>query len=143
MQPIRNVSWDTVFMDNDTDDSTACWYDMFLSCVDEFVPKVVIKDANRLPWIDKEVLLLVRKKSRTRYKAKLKSPVILWERYPELRRQVKKIAKLKKCSYLSELGCSLRDNPRKCWSHYKAITKPTKILGVMRHESVQATRPID
>ena len=39
--------------DTDTDDSTACWYDMFLSCVDEFVPKVVIKDANRPPWIDR------------------------------------------------------------------------------------------
>ena len=47
-------------MDNDIDASTACWYDMFLSCVDEFVPKVVIKDANRPPRIDKEVLLLIR-----------------------------------------------------------------------------------
>ena len=48
-------------MDNDTDDSIACWYDMFLSCVYEFVPKVVIKDANRPPWIDKEVSSLIRK----------------------------------------------------------------------------------
>ena len=46
--------------------------EMFLSCVDEFVSKVVIKDANRPPWIDKEVLLLIRKKNRTRRKAKLK-----------------------------------------------------------------------
>ncbi|XP_068741334.1 nuclear cap-binding protein subunit 1-like isoform X2 [Montipora capricornis] len=52
---LRNLSWDTVFVDNDIDVSTACWYDMFLSCVDEFVPKVLIKDANRPPWIDKEV----------------------------------------------------------------------------------------
>ena len=59
---LRNISWDTVFVDNDIDASFACWYDMFLSCVDEFVPKVVIKDANRPPWIDKEVLLLMRKK---------------------------------------------------------------------------------
>lgn len=64
-------------MDKDIDASAACWYDMFLSCVDEFVPKVVIKDANRLPWIDKEVLSLIRKKIRTRHKAKLKSSVIL------------------------------------------------------------------
>ena len=34
---------------NDIDASIACWYDMFLTCVDEFVPKVVIKDANRPP----------------------------------------------------------------------------------------------
>lgn len=57
---LRNLSWDTVFVDNDIDISTACWYDLFLSCVDEFVSKVFIKDANRPPWIDKEVLLLIR-----------------------------------------------------------------------------------
>ena len=60
-----------MFVDNDIDASTACWYDMFLSCVDEFVPKVVIEDANRPPWIDKEALLLIRKKKRTRCKAKM------------------------------------------------------------------------
>ena len=60
-----------MFVDNDIDASTACWYDMFLSCVDEFVPKVGIEDANRPPWIDKEALLLIRKKKRTRCKAKM------------------------------------------------------------------------
>ena len=140
---LRNVSWDRVFVDNDIDASTACWYDMFLSCVNEFVPKVVIEDANRPSWIDKEVLSLIEKKSRTRHKAKLKSSVILWQRYRGLRRQVKKTFKFKKRSYLSKLGCSLRDNPRKFWSYHKAITTTTKIPGVMKHESVQATRPID
>ena len=75
----RNLPWDTKFVDNDIDASTACWYDMFISCVDEFVPKVVIKEAKRPPWIDKEVLSLIRKKNRTRRKAKLKDSVILWE----------------------------------------------------------------
>ena len=57
--------------------------------MDEFVPKVVINDANRSPWIDKEVLLLIRKKNRTRRrKAKLKDSINLWERFRELRRQV-------------------------------------------------------
>ena len=47
---------DTVFVDNDIDASTACWYDMFFY----LVPKVVIKDVNRPPWIETEVLLLIR-----------------------------------------------------------------------------------
>ena len=72
---LRNLCWGNVFVDNDIDVSAAGWYYMFLSCVDEFVPKVVIKDANRPPWIDKEVLLLIRKKNRTRRKAKLKDSV--------------------------------------------------------------------
>ena len=140
---LRNLPWDTVFVDNDIDASTACWYDMFLSCVDEFVPKVVIKDANRPPRIDKEVLLLIRKKNRTRRKVKLKDSVNLWERFRELGRQVKKMVEFKKRGHLTKLSSSLRDNPRKFWSYYKAITKTTRILGVIKHESVEATRPID
>ena len=120
-------------MDSDIDTSTACCYDMFLSCVDEFVPKVVIKDANRPPWIDKEVLLLIRKKNRTRRKAKLNDSVILWERFRELRRQVKKIVKFKKRSYLPKLSCSLKDNPGKFGAYYKAITKTTRIPGLIKH----------
>ena len=92
---LRNLSWDIVFVDNDIDASTACWYDMFLSYVDYFVPKVVIRDANRPPWIDKEELLLIRKKNRTWRKAKFKDTVNLWERFRELRQQVKKMVKFK------------------------------------------------
>ena len=50
-----NLSWDTVFIDKDIDASIACWFDLFLSCLVEFVSKTAIKDANRPPWIDKEV----------------------------------------------------------------------------------------
>ena len=46
---------------------------MFLLCVDEFDPKVVIKDANRPPWIDRVVLQFIRKKNRIRRKDKLKN----------------------------------------------------------------------
>ena len=103
--------------------------------MDEFVPIVVIKDANRPPWIDKDVLLLIRNKNRTRHKAQLKDSVNLWERFRELRRQVKKMVKFKKRSHLSQLSCSLRDNPRKFWSYYKTITKTTRIPGGIKHES--------
>ena len=51
--------------------------------------------------------------------------------------------KFKKRSHLSKRTFSLGDNPRKFWSYYKTITKITRILGVIKHESVQATRPID
>ena len=95
------------------------------------VPKVVIKDANRPPWIDKEVLLLIKKKNRTRRKAKLKDSVNLWERFRELRRQVKKMVKFKKRSHLTKLSCSIKDNPCKFWSHYEAITKTTRIPGLI------------
>ena len=76
---------------------------MFLSCVDKFVPKVVIKYDNRPPWIDKEVLLLIRKKNRTQRRAKSNDSVNLWERFGKLRRQVKKMVKVKKRSHLTKV----------------------------------------
>ena len=53
------------------------------------------------------------------------------------------MVKFKKRSHRTKLICSSRDNPRKFWSQYKAITTTTRIPGVIKHESVQATRPID
>ena len=87
--------------------------------------------------------MLTRKNNRIRRKAKLKDSVNLWERFRELRRQVKKMVKFKKRSHLFKLSCSLGENPRKFWSYYKTITKTTRIPRVIKHESVQATRPID
>ena len=107
-----------------------CLWTTTLTPVLPAVPKVVIKDANRPPWIDKEVLLLIKKKNRTRRKAKLKDSVNLWERFRELRRQVKKMVKFKKRGHLM-LSSSLRDNSRKLWSYYKAITKTTRIPGLI------------
>ena len=48
---------------------------MFLLCVDEFVLKVLIRDANRPPWIDREVFQFIRKKNQIWHKAKLKDSV--------------------------------------------------------------------
>ena len=93
------------------------------------IPKVVIKDANRPPWIDKEVLLLIKKKNRTRRKAKLKDSVNLWERFRELRRQVKKMVKFKKRSHLTKLSCSLRDNPPNCGPITKRLPKLLEFQG--------------
>ena len=69
-----------MFVDNDIDASTACWYDMFFY----LVPKVVIKDVNRPQWIETEVLLLIRKKNRTRRKAKLNDSENLSERFRKI-----------------------------------------------------------
>ena len=56
---------------------SSCFFlHMFLSRVDEFVPKVLIRDANRPPWIDREVLQLIRKKNQIWHKAKMKDSLI-------------------------------------------------------------------
>ena len=76
---LRNLSWDlclwTMTLTPVLPAGMTCFY---------LVPKVVIKDVNRPPWIEREVLLLIRKKDRTRRKAKLNDSVNLMERFRKI-----------------------------------------------------------
>ena len=118
---LTRILWDTVFIQNDVDASIACWYDVFTTCIDEFVPKIIIKDSNKTSWIDREVLQLIRKKNRIRRKAKLNdSPVMRWEGFRKLRHEVKTLLKLKKNVIT-----------RRLWSYHKAISKSGRIPDVV------------
>ena len=68
---IYHLSWDITFLDNDNDNSIFCWYDLFSACVIEFVPKIVIKDVVRSPWIDKESIYRVSKKKLMLFQSKI------------------------------------------------------------------------
>ena len=85
---LNYLPWVTAFVDNDIDSSVTRWYDLFSTCIDEFVPKVVIKNANRPPWVDRDVPQLIKKKNRIRRRAKSKDSAHLWERFRKLRHQV-------------------------------------------------------
>ena len=55
------------FLQNDNiDDDWQCWYDLFMTAVDQHVPKVKIRDVNSPPWIDSEVIRLLHKKDAAR-----------------------------------------------------------------------------
>ena len=69
--------------------------------------------------------------------------MFLWSRFRGLRQLAKRTVKFKKRNHLCNLGAVLNENPRKFWSYYKAIAKSSKIPGVIKHELMQATRPVD
>ena len=47
---------------NDIDKLWSCWKKSFLDAVNNHIPTKTIKDTNSLPWVDKEVRHLIRKK---------------------------------------------------------------------------------
>jgi hypothetical protein len=95
MSALTRIPCDTAIVDKDVDSSIACWYNMFTTCIDEFIPNIIIKDGNRPPWIDREVLQLIRKKKRIRRKAKSNDSPIIWERFRKLRQELKNCLNLK------------------------------------------------
>ena len=65
----------------------------------------------RLQDVDKELLLLIRRKNRTRRKAKLKYSVNFGKDFVSLDDRLRKCLNLKSV-HLTKLTCFLRDNPR-------------------------------
>ncbi|CAB4022732.1 excitatory amino acid transporter 1-like [Paramuricea clavata] len=51
---LQCIPWETAMFEDDIESSLVCWQDLVLTCIDEYVPKIIIRDSNRPPWIDAE-----------------------------------------------------------------------------------------
>ena len=78
---MRIAPWDLCFNNEDLDGSVQRWTDLFLTTIESVVPKSKVRATNRAPWIDAEVLSMVRKKERLRKKAKRRSSDYHWEKF--------------------------------------------------------------
>ena len=56
------ISWDSHISSEDIDSSLANFQDLVLAAVGDYVPKMKLRCRSRPPWIDKDVLKLVRKR---------------------------------------------------------------------------------
>ena len=66
----KTIPWDLCFVQNDVDASLNNWCDLFLAAVDDHVPKTKHRNVHDYPWIDSELLSLIRKKNKQRVKAR-------------------------------------------------------------------------
>ena len=78
-----------VFVDDDVNASLSRWCNLFLSAVDDHIPKRVCHSVYDPPWIDKELLDLQKKKNAQRRKSKKSRSQKDVEKYKSLRRQSK------------------------------------------------------
>lgn len=93
--------------------------DLFLSAVDEHIPKCTSKNVNDHPWIDKELLSLIREKNRQRKKD---SPTD-FDKFKLLRRKSKQLISKKKKDHTNKLRESVFENPKRFWLFIKSSTK--------------------
>lgn len=138
-----DIPWESAFLDNDIDVNLLSWQDLSLTCVDQFIPKIRIKDLNRPPWIDTDVLHLIRKKERVRRRARRTDSPYQWSKFRKIRSEVKKLIKFNRRNYIDKLGNSLKSNPKKIWSYYKLITKTSRIPSEISYGQVNATNHMD
>ena len=67
--------WHCAFMDTDIDCIWAAWSDMFLSAVNECIPRRTVKRTSNAPWISGDLIKLCRRK-KVLYKRAKKKPVL-------------------------------------------------------------------
>lgn len=120
---IEHTPWDIVIDDNCIDTSLSNWMDLYLSIIDEHIPQIIIKDNNTRPWINKDVIHILRQKNKLRKIAKKSGQQKDIENYNSKRKEAKLTLDNKYSDYLNDIKLSFKDNPKKFWSFVKATTK--------------------
>lgn len=98
--------------------------DLFLTTVDQYIPKVNIKN-NLCPWFDKDVIHALRTKDRLRKTAVTTGLQQDVDNFNAARRDSKWLLDTKYHEYLNNIKLSLNSNPKKFWPFAKANSKNT------------------
>ena len=107
---------------DNVDKSLSNWCDLFLSAVDNHIPKYKVQNTYDHPWIDKGLLHLIKKKNIQRKKIKKNETLVYVEKYKPLRRETKLLISKQKKAYNKKLTESLLENPKRFWAAIKSIT---------------------
>ena len=115
------------------------WKDLFLTSVEEFVPKKTVSDKNTPPWIDREVKYLIKKKYTALRRYRLNQTQQRKENLRRLTQEVKDMIKRKHEDYLASIKHSFADNPKLFWSYHKAIHSNKQQSTIITHGDIIAT----
>lgn len=98
-----------------------------LCAVDQHIPQITLKRRSRPPWINNEVMKLVRKKKKLWKRLKCSGSQDLLMKFKELRKKTKRLINSSYSKYLKSLSEKLQDNPNHIWSFYSMKSKEKRI----------------
>ena len=137
---LNHVPFDSVI--SETLDINECWenwQDLFLTSVEEFVPKKTISDKNTPPWIDCKVKHLIKKKYTALRHFHLNQTQQRKVNLQRLTQEVKDTIKRKHEDCLAKVKNSFVDNPKLFWSYHKAINLNNHQSSVITYSDKLAT----
>ena len=105
-ETLWHTPWDMCFVPDDVDSSISNWCDILMTAVDLHIPKYTIKNAHNHPWIDAELLSLLRQKNIIRTKANKTGSIKDIDKFRSLRKLTKQLIIQKK----KEHGCKVKKN---------------------------------
>ena len=105
------------------DDDWRCWKDLFLAAVKDYIPLKKLKGRNPVPWIDGNILNLMKKKSSVRQKLKSHPSTGLREKFKTLRAKVKKLLRESREHFYDSIDTGFKSNPKRLWLILKLNSK--------------------
>ena len=115
-EALSAINLSSIVDHNDIDDGWRCWKDLFLAAVKDFVPSKRLKCGNPVPWIDSNILNLIKKKNSVRQKLKSHPNAGLRDKFKSLRAQVKKLLRESYDHFYDSIDTGFRFNPKRLWS---------------------------
>ena len=108
---------------NNIDDDWRCWKDLFLAAVKDFVLSKKLKGRNPVPWIDSNILNLIKKKNSVRQKLKSHPNAGLRNRYKSAGANQETILRESRDHFYDSIVTGFRFNPKRLWSVLKLNSK--------------------
>ena len=124
---MRELNWELVLSDTCINTCLDRFQDILSSAIDQHIPLITLKKRSRPPWIDNDIMKLIRKKKRLWKRIKSNNSVELFEKFKALRRETKKQIDAGYRSYLHTLSEKLQDNPKHFWSFHSMKSKSKRI----------------
>ena len=95
--------------------------------IDQHIPLIILKKRSRPPWIDNDIIKLIRKKKRLWKRIKSNDSAELFEKFKALKRETRKRIGAGYRSYLHTLPEKLEDNPKHFWSFHSMKSKSKRV----------------
>ena len=113
---ISSINLSSVVGHNNINDDWRCWKDLLQTSAKDFVPSKRLKSRNSVPWIDSNILNLIKKKNSVRQKLKSHPNEGLRDKFKSLRAQVKKLLRESRDHFYDSIDTGFRFNPKRLWS---------------------------
>lgn len=105
-----------------------------LQLQDEFVPQKVVKKKNRLPWLNRDLVKLIRKKKRLYKQHKQDPSAERWENYKLCEKMVKKGVRNAKKNFEKHIAKTKGNGEKIFYSYINAKTKSKSCIGPLKDE---------
>ena len=106
-----------------------CWRDVFLVGVADHIPRKRLKGRNPVPWINGQIINLIKKKETTHQKLK-RSPTsdYLRKKFKGMCSEVKRLIQVSRDAFFGLMESDLKCNPKRFWSVLSHKSKLRNIL---------------